>query len=76
MKKLLLIVTILFLVAAPNRTTSQSIAQKPSQNDSTLVIVNDGSVKRDTMLAAKRTIFTTIANAAGGVFTGNREKPK
>ena len=67
---------ILFMVAAPNRTTSQSIAQKPSQNDSTLVIVNDESVKHDTMLAAKRTIFTTIANAVGGVFTGNREKPK
>ena len=76
MKKTLLIVAMLFMVAAPNRTTSQSIAQKPSQNDSTLVIVNDGSVKRDTLLRKERSALAVFINSIGEKITGNGAKPK
>jgi competence protein ComGC len=76
MKKILLIMAILFMVAAPNRTTSQSIAQKPSQNDSTLVIVDYESVKRDTLPHNERSALAKVINAIGEKITGNGAKPK
>ncbi len=67
---------ILFLVAAPNRTTSQSIAQKPSQNDSTLVKLEHQRVKRDTLLQKERSVLADVINSIGEKITGNGAKPK
>jgi len=77
MKKTLLIVAMLFMVAAPNRTTSQD-RQKSSQFDSIRVAyyMNKHRHKVDTIKHIEPSLFVGLANFMGEKITRNGANPK
>jgi len=77
MQKFLLLAVLLFMVAAPNYTTSQD-RQKSSQIDSIVVAnyKNKYKYKSDTIRHIEPSLFVGLANFMGEKITRNGAKPK